>query len=892
MSSSEEDNFDPRAAKSTQSTMKSLFASDSRTAAANSTSLKYEAKSKKDDVSSGAAAQAVGQQPPSANGGGTITAAQAAVQAFRGEVSAGTAVVATVIVSNIPMVLLIDRERKPLARVRCQADLQLLQNQSSPIYATLFDPAIGQHWTLMFKSELDCRNYIVATQTLLHYVQLADGPVEPFIDFAAPSEGGARGQTCKKGDKVVVSLTMWLLHRLGGFGSALFSTGKIVEEIPSDAPRSVVVGQGTMMAGVEDTLVGMGPGSKRLTFLSPRKTKILSGGLANPEIGASDSVVVLVTVHSVGKGGGGNGVFDIGGDSASNDSDGPATSRGGGRRKGAATRGGAGGSDDDLFSKKQSSKTRRSIRGAEESPQPAQPQQPQAITAGPPPLASAPAPISPPPAGGFDQNTLLQTMLLQTLQMQNQQQQQQRHEPVPPAPSAAAFDIDRGLDRIYQQLFSLSEKLDRLDVEGKIAKNNATLERMVKKAVGKMPTNDVDVEDMAKDRDQLLAKIEHLKHRVEEATDNYHKALETMGNHKDQVSALRNDLAIERETAAARIKELTERKRLELVDAEVRHRRELDVAKEQAHQAGLDEGLQRGLAAGKLEALQLTGTSTAEGFKIKEQELQHQLLDAERQTQNLAIKHNQERRELLEQIDSLNSLIKRLEARETTNAVSVVDTSSAMCKTLRRAMNSTYASVESQFYAMERETVSVEDALAMVLLSIKSETRTFVDEIKREGALIASAAATNQGRARRMAEQEATEGGDANAESVAAYKAGGIYAEPSNEKSGAAMDEYHAMRAEIEAHQAQRLAEARAEELRSSSAVDGDGSQPALGSNSEKNDLNDEGHLDINALPLPPLFDDDEDHAPPPPPEVHQQWGDVDDARRISDDEDDIEVED
>ncbi|CUG87622.1 Hypothetical protein, putative [Bodo saltans] len=791
--SSSDDDIDPRAAKSTQSTMKSLFASDSRTAAANTTNLKYEGKSKKDDVAgSGAAAQAVGGQLPTtaaaATSGGTVTAAQATVQAYRGDSAAGAAVIASVIVNSVPMVILIDRDRRPLARVRCNADLQLLQNQASPVYATLYDPAIGQHWTLMFKTEMDCRNYIVATTTLLHYIQLADGPVEPYAEFASSSSSSS---VARKGDKATVSLTTWVLQRIGGFGSAFFTTGKIVEEIPSEAPRSVAIGQGSMMTGVEDALVGMGVGGKRLAFLSPKKTKVLSGGLANPEIGPSESVVVLITLHSVAKGGGGGGLGGMGSDESDDDS---------GDARGRQKRGTKGASDDDLFQKKSGSNSskRKSMNSraltAEPAPQIAAPPTPAAAPAATTVVAS-PSLLGP---GGIDQNTLLQTMLLQTLHMQNQQQQQQRA-PEPTPPSANAFDVDRGLDRIYQQLFSLSEKLDRLDVEGKIAKNNTALERMVKKAVGKMPVNDVDVEDMAKDRDQLLAKIEHLKKRVEEATDNYHKALETMGNHKDQVTALKNDLAIERETSSSRVKELTERKRLELVDAEVRYRRELDKTRDQSHQQGLDEGYQKGFAAGKLEALQLTGTTTADEFKVKAQELQAQIVDAESRIQVQASKNYQERRELLEQIDSLNSLIKRLESRETTKAAGLVDTSSAMCKTLRRAMNSTYASVESQFYASERDAISVEDALAMVLVSIKSETRTFVEEIKREGALIASAAANSQKHRNSGDGDDGTEetttndnngGGsgarDARSEAMSAYKTGGTYEDPAASAAAAA----------------------------------------------------------------------------------------------------------
>lgn len=819
MSSDEE--IDPRQAKSSGSQLKSMFASDSRAAMRGSTSLKYEAKSKKDDpaASAGSAAPSGANQPQQP----TVTAAQAQVQVYRGDVLSGPSIAVIIIVNGAPMVALVDRDRRPLCRVRVNADLQLLQNHGSPQYATLYDPSIGQHWTLLFKGVAECTGFVTATATLMHYLQLADGPVEPVCDLV-PSEPSTKRPAAKKGDTVAASYTVWLLQRVGG-GGAFFTVGKIVEEVPVEAPKQIKLGLNEVMIGIEEALVGMTQGGKRIAFVSPRKAK--SSGIGNPEIGSTDSVVVVIQCHEVNRGKG-DGPLGLADSDADDDVDDIVTAKRGKAKKSLPSQ-------------------------AQEPPAPQQAFQPVA----PPPGAPAPAVMAAPPAATvaaaspvIDQNTLIQTMLLQTLQMQQQQRE------APKAPVVAAGDnVERGLDRIYQQLFNLAEKIDRIDIESKLAKNNEAVERMVKKAVGKMPVNDVDIEDMAKDRDQLLAKIEHLKKRVEEATDNYHKALESMGHHKDVVSSLKNDLSIERETSSAKIKELQERKRLELVDLEVRHRRDMDALRERTLQEGIEKGYAQGFAAGKLEMLQLSGSSSTDEIKQRLHAKEQEVIEQESRYQQTLSKHYQERREMLDQVQSLNNLIKKLESRESSKAQGIIDTSSAMCKTLRRAMNSTYASIEAQFYATESTSVSVEDALAMVLISIKSETKTYVDEIKREGALIVSAS-QNLAAARSNAEEEL----DANGEAKAAYLASSSEPPPPPPPTSAATEAYLAMKAEIEQYQRERDEEARQAE-NSQGKEECATSAPAVAGQQDPS----LAAFDISSLPLDES-EDGGDRTPPPPP--------------------------
>ena len=692
--SSSEDDFDPRSVKASQSAMKSIFTSDSRAAQQGNTSLRYEAKSKRGDP-----------ERPSANIGNAsasgTTAAQCPVHAYRGDQYVGPCLAVVTVANNQPLVVLIDREKRPQSRVRVNRDLQFVQNPSDEKYASLYDPAIGQHWSLLFRSATECANFVFAAAAVLHFILLAEGPVESFQDLVPSQRPRA-----KQGWVVEVGLVVWLLQRIGQ--TSHYTIGKVVEEITNDAPRRMTIGGGEMMAGVEELLVGMGPGGKRLGFLNPKKTK--SSGIGNPEIGPSDSVVVLIHCIHVEPGDLGGSMPQLGDSGSGEDRDEEVAPTKKKARRNV--------SQSDAVANAVSGATSRAPAAAitvpSGSPVTPQPQPQQAV--------STTAPL-------IDQNTLVQTMLLQTLQMQQQLKE--------PSKQSSGIDVERSIDRLHSQIASLYEKIDRMDIDGKLQKNNEAIERIVKKAVGKMPANDVDIEDMAKDRDQLLAKIEHLKQRVEESTDNYHKALEAMGRYKDEVVAIRNDLAIERETSAARLKELQERKRLEVVDMDVRHRQQLERTKEQSYNDGKDVGYREGYAAGKLDATPLGALSSdelAQKLHAKEQEL----VEAESRYQQLLSRTYQERRDFADQVESLNSLIRRLEHRDDAKGRDSAELTNTMCKSFRRAMNSTYAAIEAQLNATERDTILIDDALAIVLATIKGESRALLNEIKQEAALAAA----------------------------------------------------------------------------------------------------------------------------------------------------------
>ena len=837
-----DDDLDPRVAKVSGSAMRSMFAQDrAGSTAKGSNPYKYEGKKKDDAVPSAAAGAPSAATAASAPGAtGTQVACQAQAMAYKGEQAVGACFACVLISNGIPLVALVDREKRPLARVRVNNDLQLLQNQSELQYATLYDPAINQHWTLMFKGPVESTTFVCSALTVLHFVQLADGPAPNHLDLVETSSK----PVARNGDLASIAYSAWLVHRLGSSG--FFTCGKLVEEVPLHAPKMVKLGRGEVFTGLEEYSVGMAAGSKRLMWLGPKKTRV--AGLGNPEIAANDSIVVLVTCTEVTRDGAGGPMPSLGGDDD--------------------------GSDDDLGPGKGGRKKAPVAAATKEQPLAALPvaQIVQPI--------SAPAPAQPAAAaGGLDQNTLLQTVLLHTLQLS---QQNSRPAPAPePVPQARSVDVERSIDRIHNQISSLYEKLDRMDIEGKLSKNNEAIERIVKKAVGKMPTNDVDIEDMAKDRDQLLAKIEHLKQRVEEATDNYHKALETMGRHKDETSALKNDLLIERETAGQRFKELNERKRLELVDLEVRHRRELDKTNSTRYDEGKEDGYKQGFAAGKLHQLDESNSSSTEQYKQLLHQKDQRIVELESQVQQAQAKQYQERREYADQIQNLNNLIRRLEDRDTSKKQDVNDTSGQMCKTLRRAMNSTYAAIEAQFYATEREQIAVEDALAMVLASVKSETRSYVDEIKREAALIAAGAARPQ--AADGSEEVQLTNTEQHRDAVAAYLSKPSVPEPPI-PTQAASDSVKDALAEIAEYQRQREREAITQVSRDS-AIGGesDTQEPYKRYADETSRKWDEagafGRVS-DALPPVPAGDFSAEHVllPPPPPlppitnEAHDDW--------------------
>lgn len=617
---------------------------------------------------------------PQPSASGQVIAVQGTVIAYRGEAHVGPCLaIVSVQASNTASIIIINREKKPLGKVPVDSALQLLPNSQDKTYATLYDSSFGGHWALMFKTEADCLNFVVRVNTVQHFINIDAGPIEPYQTMIK----GEGAKQAGKHDYVGCAYQLWILTRVGQ--TKAYTAGKVVEEVTMDAPKMVSVGTNEVMVGIDEALIGMCQGDCRLTFLNPRKVRV--SGIPNPEIGPGDSVVALITCMSVEKSSAASAMPGL-------DSD-----------------------EEDI------APTRRPKRGKSTNEKPlmltAHEERPKAPEPVASPTAAAPA---------LDTNALLHTMLLNQLQQKSA-----------PAEATGSRDVERSIDRLHYQIQSLYEKMDRMDVASHLVKNNATLvgtiEKIVKKAVGKMPINDADEEDVAKDRSALLAKIEQLKGRIEDLTDSYHKALENLGKHKDETGALKNDLTIEREAAAQRYNELKERRRLELVDAEVKHRQVIDKLREERFEEGKAKGYKEGYGAGKLDAMEMAGSSTSEEMKKMLHKKDADIVELESNLAQMEGRLHKERREHADQVDSLNRLIKRFEDKGISQNEDVFNDATTATKRIRRVMNGAYASIEAQFYATEAEKIAVEDALAMVLVSIKTETRSAVDEIKNEAAL-------------------------------------------------------------------------------------------------------------------------------------------------------------
>lgn len=670
------------------STMKSIFASETRSAATGNQSLKYEPK-KKDTIVAAATAAAASPAPiergsaPAPGQTNTAAAATASVMAYRGDSYMGPAAFVVAVAPAQASIMLVDRERRTLVKVRVDDSLQLLPSSEDHQYATLYDPMTQVHWSLLFKSANECHTFVASALSVQHFLLLTEGPRSPVLDLVDVLEG----PPAHNGDTVVVSLLVFMLQRVG----TTYTCGKLIDEIVADAPRRIILGQNDLMLGVEEALIGARAGGWKLVFVPPRKSK--TSGLGNPEIGPKDTVVALVRLHSV----------------------------------------------DSVVPEHAADK----IVAIEDR------RPPSSKVAAVDQQSAAPAAAS--PAGGGDD--LFKMLLLQTLQMQQQQAAQfqaiaqaQTHPPPPPPPAPAPVPseapipahVERSLDRINQQLSALYEKIDRLDFEKKLDTNNEKLERIVKKAVGKMPVNDVDIEDAAKDRDQLLAKLEALKARVDEMTDNYHEALQQLGKSREVLDAAKNDLAIERSTSETALIDLKERHRLQIVEAEVRMRRAVDDARELALKDGHEAGYQEGYNAGKIDAMTTDGGNESvvrlrELVTAREQEIVAQ------KSRNAELEHRmyEDRKLASDEKKALRGLIDKLEAKEKHRQSVIYDHATAVAKTIRRVMNATYTNFESQVYATEKITVDVQDVLNMAMVAVRAEARQATDELKRE-ALIRS----------------------------------------------------------------------------------------------------------------------------------------------------------
>ena len=149
-SGSDEDGPSP-AQRASGDKLKSMFAADKAAASATrNTSLKYEAAKEKRAVAAvrAPAATPAGGVPPNPEQMQTMLACTAAVMAYKGDTYVGACAALVAVQPSQSNVILMDREKRPLAKVRVDEQLQMLPNKEEPNFATIYDPALMLHWSL------------------------------------------------------------------------------------------------------------------------------------------------------------------------------------------------------------------------------------------------------------------------------------------------------------------------------------------------------------------------------------------------------------------------------------------------------------------------------------------------------------------------------------------------------------------------------------------------------------------------------------------------------------------------------------------------------------------------------------------------------------------------
>ena len=218
-----------------------------------------------------------------------------------------------------------------------------------------------------------------------------------------------------------------------------------------------------------------------------------------------------------------------------------------------------------------------------------------------PPVAAVPvaAAAAPQPAAALDTNALLTTLLVKQL----------GGAAAAPAEEAKGDlgEMQKGMDRLMVQMGQLYQKIDHIDVTRKLDENNEKIENVFRRVLGKAPSRGYDPLQSGLDREcedipTLLAEVEKREKRITELTESYHNALTTISEGKEELSAVKTDLTIERQTALDRVGEAGERHRLVVVEMDAKHRNEMEQNLQKAKREGYDEGYKMGVVEGEREA--------------------------------------------------------------------------------------------------------------------------------------------------------------------------------------------------------------------------------------------------------------------------------------------------
>jgi tetratricopeptide (TPR) repeat protein len=645
------------------------------------------------------------------------------------------------------------------------APVKTLQSASSPLSDAV---SAACWWTVMFPDREQASEFLVATYTVAQYAaalaKQAGGPsysssvTVPTVRVLPPSSPASSQQQRKASpthnsspdesdsedtgaDTAVVRLHVpttvhwrtWALRRVSRT-TPYCLPGDSVDGVSPLSPRDVIPGAGALRDGIEAALIGMRSGESRLVFLTAEATRVQHPELTSPaarqksgrrgEEGAAPAMLRSLDRPAVAY------VTCV---------------------KAVATT---------------ATTTAAAASSASSSPAESATQSHKAPQTPPLPSSSSLTPV----AAGVDATTNAAGALLQQLLLQTLQQPLQHAQPLPlpitatPASVSASSSprwnaMERTLDRVMLQLGALYEKVDRLDIEEKLQRNNAQLEAAMKRVVGLAPQGDVAVEDTLKDRDALLASLERYRSQYEEANANYQRALEAMGRSTERAQALETDLRVQQDLWSRQRSDEAEQTRLKLLERDMRHRDELERVAEARYAAGKADGHAAGYREGRQAALTAVDgeggvTAVMMEWRAKVAARDQQIVALKTALQDAKFHHERDRRQLRAEIDVLTGLNEKLQHLQANADVRMPEeTTQQQCKRLKRVLNTVYAQVEAQVLALSQwrssigaatedkehreesasHAVAVDDVLAVVMSVITAEARSAVAQIKADG---------------------------------------------------------------------------------------------------------------------------------------------------------------
>ncbi|KAJ9462668.1 peptidyl-prolyl isomerase E (cyclophilin E) [Diplonema papillatum] len=715
MSSDEDDS--PPEVISQPTKLGSLFAMDKQHAKEGNSTFQWRPPKKEKKQQQDSASDAAPLQPTLSSNSAAAANAHAALESaqvklFRNQEPFGLSLMALRAKAQgagaLPEVTLVfvDKAKKPLlAPIPIDPDTYWVQTpyDGQQQFAS-FQDTQQNLWMAQFRTPAEATAFTFSLYCVQHSLSLLAGQSEPRTVFDLLSASEEANLT--RGDLAGVRYKYYRLDPHPHFPSLLKLTAPPYDETAPGETKKVRIGDGKVMTGVEEQLVSMGKGQQRFVVVCPDKTRT-AAGRRDDNLSEGDTVAAFLELQKVKK---------------------PAAS---------------------------SASAVVVVSPTNEAPPtPAKAEEPAA--ASPKPQEPAAQPVQPQPAqpvqpaapAALDPNALLTTLLMNQLQPQKQSGSGSS------SMESSMSDVSRGMDRLMVQMGQLYQKMDHIDVSRKLEENNAKIESMFRRAIGKAPSAGYDPLAQGIDREAdtgtLLAEVEKRDKRIAELTDSYHNALSSISASKEESSALKSDLQIERDTAIERLKEAQERHRLAFVELGIKRDEEKDRAVHKARQEGKDDGFRQGKVEGEREAmLKYSGGDPDEVFRQLQQareennQLQSELISIQGKLQN-------ERRQHDEQMQLMNSLVAKYEEREHKDKIAAELATAAgkpsiglgrdevglmLTKSLKKIMNGVYFRIEEDLNAEPQaasDSLPAATVLTIVTKAIKSSTKQAIAAMKEE----------------------------------------------------------------------------------------------------------------------------------------------------------------